>query len=586
MPHADASTLRRRIAVARGQQPADLLFTNVRLVNVLSGDIHETCVSVVDGMVAGFEPVEAATVVDGQGRYLCPGFIDGHLHIESSLLTPPRFAAAAAARGTAAVVCDPHEIANVLGPAGIEYMLAASQDLPLSVYVMMPSCVPATHLETSGAVLDAGHVADFLARYPQRMPGLAEMMNFPGVLFGDEGVLAKLLAAQGKVVDGHAPTLSGADLSAYALAGPGSDHECISAAEATEKLRKGLHVFLREGTHEHNLADLLAAVTPYNCCRCCLVSDDRLAGDLLDNGHLDAILRKAVALGLDPLRAVQMVTINPARYFGLDRLPAGAWGGPRRGAIAPGWRADMLLLDDLRDFHVSGVFLAGQPLESLLAAGAFDSPVPPPGNSMRLGPLDATSFRIPARPGRLRVIEVLPGQIVTAEQRLDPSVDSGNAVADPARDLAKLAVIERHTASGRLGLGFVTGLGFTAGQGALACTVAHDSHNLIVAGMDDADMLLAARTVQALGGGLAVVSGGTVLATLALPVAGLMADAPAAQVAAGLARVNDAARSVAGRLPEPFAALSFLALPVIPALKLTDKGLVDVASFQFVELFS
>ncbi|MFO7594891.1 MAG: adenine deaminase [Desulfocurvibacter africanus] len=569
MTHAG---LARHIRIAWGQEPADLLVRDVRLVNVLSGEIHPAHVAVADGLVVGFEEIEAREVLDAQGRFCCPGLLDGHIHIESSLLTPPRFAEAAAAHGTAAVVCDPHEIANVLGAPGVEYMLDASESLPLAFYFMAPSCVPATHLETSGAELDAGDIRRLLEKYPRRMPGLGEMMNYPGLLASDPSVLAKLEAARGRVIDGHAPLLSGRDLSAYVLAGPASDHECISADEALEKLRKGMHLMLREGTQEHNMADLLPAVNEYNSQRASFVSDDRLASDLLKRGHLDATLRRAMSLGLPPVRAVQMATINTARYFGLDRSAG-------HGAVAPGFRADFMLLDDLESFRIRACYLGGRDVRDL----DFSSRVAAPGNSMRVKDLDKTSLRIPAGRGRLRVIGVQPGQIVTQHLLMEPRLEDGQALADPQRDLAKLAVFERHRATGNVGLGFVTGLGLK--RGAMACSVAHDSHNLIVAGASDADMLTAAREVQRMGGGLAVAFQGRILAKLALPVAGLMSDAPAAEVAAGEAEVNRALAELGMGLANPFAALSFLALPVIPTLKLTDKGLVDVARFEYSSLW-
>ena len=558
------------IAAARGGQPVDLLVRDVRLVNVLSGEIHPAHIAVKDGVVIGFEEYDAGMVVEAGGRFCVPGLIDGHIHIESSLLTPPRFAEIAARHGTAAVICDPHEIANVMGGAGIEYMLAASEGLPLSVFVMMPSCVPATHMESAGAALTDADVLDFLARYPQRVLGLAEMMNYPGVLSGDAGVLAKLAAAGESVIDGHAPLLAGRDLNAYLLAGPASDHETTTVAEAREKLRKGMHLFIREGSQEHNMLELIGVLNDFNSQRASFVCDDRLVNDLLGRGHVDDILRRAMAAGLPPVRAVQMATINAARYFRLQR----------RGAVAPGYRADFVLLDDLETFAIADCYLRGQ----RVADSDFTSTVPIPASTVRVAKLTADVLRVPAEAGRLRVIGLLPGQIITEHLLYEARVEDCSAVADPGRDLAKLAVFERHKATGNVGLGFVSGLGLA--RGALAGTVAHDSHNLIVAGMDDSDMLAAAREVVRIGGGLAVADGGRVLASLPLPVAGLMSDAPATEVLAGLDSVNGALAGLGYRMKSPFAALSFLALPVIPALKLTDLGLVDVNRFEIVPLWS
>jgi adenine deaminase len=563
--------LARRIAVARGEVPADLVLRNARLVNVLSGEIHPADILVDRGLVLGLHGGAARAELDLGGRHVVPGLIDSHIHIESTLLCPQEFARAAAPRGTAAVVCDPHEIANVLGAAGIEYMLAASADSPLTFYFMMPSCVPATHLETSGAALSAEDVRRFLEAYPERILGLAEMMNFPGVLFRDPEVLAKLLAAGERPIDGHAPLLSGRDLDAYVLAGPGSDHECTNPAEALEKLRLGMHVLFREGSSGNNLDDLLPALNECNAANVSLATDDLLATDIRDRGHMDHKLRHAMAAGVPPVRAVQMASVNTARHFGLRG----------RGAVAPGYRADLAVLDDLERFQVAEVFLAGRRLRDLrLPRGAGARP---PG-TMRLPELTPELFRLPEGRGRVRVIGVIPGQILTEKRLLEPTLDKGRPVADPARGLAKLAVIERHRGTGNVGLGLVQGLGLAAG--ALASSVGHDSHNLIVAGQDDADMALAAREVARLGGGFVAALHGRVRASLPLPLAGLMSDAPfektAARLEALLASLSPAMGAFHGN---PFALLSFLALPVIPALKLTDKGLVDVEAFAFTPLW-
>lgn len=574
MPESDnLATVRRRLAAARGDAPADVLFRDVQVLNVLSGEIHKANVAVAGGVVVGFDGREAATVVAGEGRFLCPGFIDGHIHIESTLLSPPVFARAVAPHGTCAVVSDPHEIANVLGLAGIEYMLACSQDLPVTCYFMMPSCVPATDMATSGARLGASDVAAMLARHPDRILGLAEVMNYPGVVAGDEDMLRKLRAARGRIIDGHAPGLTGRALDAYVTAGPGSDHECTELDEAREKLRRGLHVMIRQGSTEKNLDALIGLVTAENAGQFSLVSDDRDPVDLSREGHLNALVRQAVARGLPPLRAVAMATINPARYFGLRR----------RGAVAPGYRADLLLVNDLNTFDIAAVYLAGKPLEAWEFA---DRSCLTPPRAMRVGlELTEAHFAVPASSSRLRVIGMVPGQIVTEHFVWDATVRDGLAVADPGRDLAKLAVIERHRATGNLGLGFVTGLGLR--RGAIAGTVAHDAHNIIAAGVDDADMVLAARTLMVSGGGFAVVAGGKVLAQVRLPVAGLMSDAPLEVVTRELSGLAAAYRQVSDgeALTHPFMAMSFLSLEVIPSLKLTDKGLFDVTAFSPVSLF-
>jgi len=550
--------------------PADLLVRNVRLLNTLSAEVHDADLCIRDGRVAGFFACEARRVLDGRGRIVVPGLVEGHIHIESTLLTPPEFARAVAGRGTAAVVADPHEIANVLGAAGVRYMVEASAALPVGIYFMAPSCVPATPLETAGARLEAPEIGRLFSDHPGRVIGLAEVMNVPGLLGGDPSLLAKVGAAAGRPIDGHAPGLSGADLSAYILAGPRSDHECTTLAEAGEKLRQGMFVMIREGTAERNLAALSPLARRGPTDRLMLVSDDRHPTDLVERGHLDHAVREAIGHGVDPVSAVRMATLTPARYFGLEG----------RGALSPGYRADFFFVDDLGDFRPREVHLAGRPLEEL----AFEAPVGPPGNSVRLGSIDASSFAVEPRPGPMNVIGLVPGQILTRGLRMSPTVKAGRVVADAGRDLAKLAVIERHKGSGRVGVGFVKGFGLR--RGALASTVAHDSHNLVVAGMSDEEMRLAVRHLERLGGGLVVVAEGRVLADLPLPVAGLMSDLGLEAVVGAFGELERRARQLGDRVVEaPFMALSFLALPVIPELKLTDQGLVDVLRFERIGLF-
>ncbi|QLA19884.1 adenine deaminase [Desulfolutivibrio sulfoxidireducens] len=574
---APVERLSRSIALSRGDIPADLLITNCRLVNVLSGEIHPASVAVADGLIIGFGDYQAREVFDAGGRFLCPGLIDGHIHIESTLLTPPEFARVVAPHGTCAVVCDPHEIANVMGPAGIEYMLTASRDLPLTVYVMMSSCVPATRMETSGAEISATDIRRMLSpdyEHAGRILGLAEVMNFPGVINGDEEMLNKLLAAGDAVIDGHAPLLAGKRLNAYVMAGPGSDHECTRLEEAREKLRAGMHIMIREGSTEQNLADILPLVTPDNAWRFSLVTDDKDPVAIKRQGHMDELVRRAMALGVPPVRAVAMASINTARYFRLQR----------RGAVAPGYRADLVLVDDLERFTVSEVWLSGKNVRDM---DLRCQNLPTPQNTMRVASTCPDIFRIPAKPGRVRVIGIIPGQIVTRSLLLEPRLEGGLAVADPARDLAKLAVIERHHATGNVGLGFVQGLRLEAG--AIAGTVSHDSHNLIVAGTNDADMSLAARTLAMVGGGFCVVREGRIMAVVELPVAGLMSAGCLDELEKDLTALGQAYAAISspvqGREVHPFMALSFLSLAVIPELKLTDQGLVDVEAFDMVELF-
>ncbi len=570
------TTLRDLMPIARGEQPADLRLDNARVVNVFTGEILSTPVALAGGRIAALGPVPARRTLDLEGRFLAPGFIDPHVHIESSLAEVSHFARAVLPRGTTTVVADPHEIANVLGTAGLDYMLAASAGLPLEIRFSLPSCVPATTMETAGAVLTAATLAPYFGH--PRVLALGEMMNFPGVVAGDPEVHAKLACARqaGRRRDGHAPGLGGAALQAYAAAGISSDHECTRPEEAVEKLRLGMHIMIREGTAAKNLRDLLPIVSPATVDRVMWCTDDRHPHDILAEGHIDALVRAAIAGGLDPLLAIRAATLSPARYYGLHAL----------GAIAPGRRGNLVAFRDLGHPVVDRVFAAGRLVAAdgrLLPPGIPPPRVPPPPAAMRLAP-GRPDFRVPARGRRLRVIGIVPGQIVTRHCLREASSREGLVPADPRRDLVKLAVVERHQASGRVGIGFVEGLGLAAG--ALASSVAHDAHNLIVAGVMDDDMAAAVERVAAMGGGLAVVRRGEVLAELALPIAGLMTARPLEEIRDALEGLTAAARQLGGSLPDPFMALAFLALPVIPALKLTDRGLVDVERFTPVDLFA
>lgn len=562
----------RLVEVARGDAPADLLLRNANLVNVRSGEIHDTDIAIFEGRVAGLGRYEARETIDLEGGFICPGLIDAHVHIESSMVTVPEFARAVVPRGTTAVVTDPHEIANVLGIEGIRYMIDSSEGLPLRVFIMASSCVPATDMETAGARLEAADL-ERLFEHPLVI-GLAEVMNFPGVFLGVPEVLAKIEAAGDRPVDGHAPGLSGQQLNAYAAAGVGSDHECTGEEEAREKLRRGMHIFIREGTTARNLEALLPLVTPQNSPYCSFCTDDRHPEDLLEEGHIDALLRMAIARGLDPVTAIQMATINTAAYFGLRGL----------GEVAPGYRADLVVFDDLGRPEARRVFSEGR---QVAADGEYLGPRPtppsPPGGGVRVD-WRALDLRVPANGrGRARVIQAVPGQIVTGQLVEELRLESGYAVSDPERDLLKIAVIERHRASGRVGVGFVKGFGL--GRGAIASTVAHDNHNIVVVGASDEEMLLAARTVGERGGGQAVVVDGEVLAAVPLPIAGLMSDLALEEVRDRVEAMSRAASDLGGTLPDPLMTMSFLALAVIPELKITDLGLVDVNEFALVPLF-
>ncbi len=565
--------LDRLIRVARGEEGADLLFKNSRLVNVLSGEIHEADVAIADTRVVGIGDYEAKEVLDLDGAYLCPGLIDGHLHIESSMLRIPEFARVVVPHGTTTVITDPHEIANVLGLDGIRYMMESSKGNPLGVYFMLPSCVPSTDLETAGSRLMSYDLAPLL--HEEWVVGVAEMMNYPGVLDRSPDVLERIGIASDKRIDGHAPHLGGKDLNAYIAAGICSDHESTSFEEAKEKLQRGMYIMIREGGVAKNMEELLPVVTPENARRCMFVSDDNDPADLLDNGHMDRVVRKAIGLGLEPMLAIQLATINPAEYFGLRHL----------GALAPGYRADMVVLDDFERFEVKKVFRGGQLVAEdgkMLASIAKRPPVPLRG-TVNVAWIELEHFRIKGGSGRARVIGLTANQLVTKQFLEEVRTVDGLAVADVGRDILKLAVIERHLASGNMGLGFVKGFGLK--KGALASSVAHDSHNIIVVGTNDLDMMTAAVQIVKMQGGLVVAADGSVVATLPLPIAGLMSEKSVEELRAEMEDVERAARDLGCTVPNPFMAMSFLALPVIPRLKLTDKGLVDVKEFDFVPLF-
>jgi adenine deaminase len=553
------------IEVARGDAPADLILARARIVNTFTGAIERGNVAIFGDRIAGIgDYTEAKETIDLGGRFLAPGLIDGHTHLESSLLHPTQYARAVVPRGTTALVTDLHEIANVAGLPGMRYMRNWARRLPLDFFFMAPSCVPATDLETSGARLKAQDIRTIL-RW-NHVPGLGEMMNFPGVIYGDKEVLEKVSLARGKVMDGHAPALTGKELNAYVAAGIGSDHESIARLEGEEKLRRGMHLMIREGSSEKNLEALLPLVTDRTYGRCLFVVDDRTSADLLHDGDMDAIIRRAIRLGLNPVRAIQLATINPAQYFRLEGL----------GAVAPGYVASLMVFDDLHDFRPDLVYYRGR----LVAQGGQALLKVPPirgrglAQTMNIKPFPLEALRIPAERKDDPIIEVVPGQIITRKRQTAARVAGGEVVADTKRDILKLVVVERHRATGNIGRGLVTGFGLK--DGALASSVAHDSHNIVAVGTGDRDLFAAIKEVERLQGGLVATRGEKVLSALPLPIAGLLSDAPLEEVKARLEKLARAARNLGCTLPSPFATLSFLALPVIPELRLTDKGLVDV----------
>jgi adenine deaminase len=564
--------LAQQIKIARGDAPADLLLKNGRVLNVFTGEIIETHIAISQSRIVGFGDYEAHDQVDLGRRFVAPGLIDSHVHIESAMVPPPEFARAVVPRGTTTVITDPHEIANVLGLEGIRYMLEMAKRNPLSVYVNAPSCVPSTHMETTGASLE-WYDLEPLQR-EKYVLGLAEVMNFPGVVSGDEAVLNKIRSFKGVVKDGHAPGLTGKGLMAYVNASIGSDHECTTVEEALERLRLGMYVFIREATNAHNLISLLPVITPLNARRICFCTDDRQPADLLEVGHIDFMIRTAIANGVPPMTAFKMATLNPSEYFHLHD----------RGAIAPGRRADLMVFSDLQQPVAESVYRGGKLV-------AESGQMRPWEREVRRSILRSSmnvdwakvDLAIPLQGRQVRIIEAIPNQLITRHLVEDAPQDNNRVVADPERDLLKIAVIERHLATGNVGLGLVRGLGLK--QGAIASTVAHDHHNMVVAGVDDESMLTAAHAVAETGGGMAAARGNTVLSCLPLPIAGLMSDQPIETVRDQMTELLHASRQLGSTLHDPFMAMSFLALPVIPALKLTDHGLVDVDKFEIVPLF-
>ena len=564
-------------AAATGRMAADLRIDNVRIVDVFSGEIREGSVSVAQGRILGFSRFEAGEVVDGEGRFLLPGLIDGHVHIESSMLCPSRFAELVLPFGTTTIVADPHEIANVKGLEGIRYMLEASRNLPLDVRIMLPSCVPALPVEDAGAVLGAEEILPLLSE--EGVGGLAEMMNVPGLLGGDLDVLEKMRGtlAAGRVIDGHAPMLSGKDLEAYAALGVHTDHECSTVEEMKERIACGMYVLLREGSAARDLLKLLPALTPENQRRCLFCTDDRHVSDILRRGHIVNNLRLAVSAGLDPVSAVRMATLNAAECYGLND----------RGGIAPGRRADLVLVDDLAEFNVHACWAKGELVarEGRMLHELSVSDESRMRNSVVLAPLPERPFSVRVPSGKARVIGLLPHSLIT-ECRVLPVKTAPDGEVELALNpgLTKIAVLERHHATGKIGTGLLDGR-YGLQNGAIATTIAHDSHNIVVAGDNEDDMLCAVREVERLGGGIVMASGSRVLAALPLPVGGLMSDCPAEEVSAKLKELLALASSHyhVWEGADAFMTLSFLALPVIPHFKITARGLFDVDAFAFVD---
>lgn len=565
--------LENRIKVARGINRADLVIKNAQVIDVFSHDIYKTDVAIHEGRIIGFGNYEAKEVIDIDGAYLAPGFIDGHVHIESSMLTPKEFARAVMPSGTTAIIADPHEIANVLGIEGIKFLLSANQITPLDIYIMFPSCVPATNMETAGSSLNSSDLAMYLNE--KWVLGLAEMMNFPGVLNLEESVLLKLILAAnaGKIIDGHAPNLTGKDLNAYVGAGIGSDHECTNVKEAKEKLSLGMRIMIREGTVAKDLEALLPVITPENSRRIIFCTDDRYPTDLFH--HITSMVERAVNHGVNPITAIQMASLNAAEYFNLKDI----------GAIAPSYKADLLVFDDLKTFKPKMVFKDGK---IVAQNGVFTGTtefreLPPIRGSINVKWLELDQFKVKAESEKIRVINVIPGQLITKESIEDAKIENGYAVSDPDRDILKMCVIERHMASGNIGIGFVKGFGIK--EGAIASSVAHDSHNIVVVGVSDEDIMAAAIDLIKAQGGKVVVKEEKKIEILPLPVAGLISNKSVEEVMLKMSSLKKAAKSIGSVIDDPFMQLAFMCLPVIPELKLTDMGLVNVNEFQLTSLF-
>lgn len=565
------------INVARGLEKADLVIKNANIMNVLSEEIHKGDIAICDGVIAGIgENYSGEKEIDINGAYVTPSFIDGHVHLESTMMLPKEFAKTVLPAGTTTVIIDPHEISNVLGLHGISFMHEAVKDLPMNVYTMLPSCVPATPFETSGFDLNSYDLS-LLIDKPWVL-GIAEMMNFPGVLNLDKNVMAKLELAKsrGKRIDGHAPYLSGKDLCGYIASGVKSDHECTTPEEAIEKLRLGVYVMIREGTAAKDLDALIPVLKTSNTRKCIFVTDDRHPADLKE--HINGMVRRVVEAGVDPIKAVQVASLNTAEYFGLKDL----------GAIAPGYKADLLVLPDLKTFKPDIVLKDGQVVaqDGKLAVEIPENDAIATRNSVNVRWITMDDFKIQTEGDgvkKVRALEVIPHQLITKSVISDVKVVDRNAISNVETDTLKICVIERHRATGNIGKGFVKG--FNLKCGAIASTVAHDSHNMIVIGTNDFDMYTAAVALIKCQGGKVVVKDGEIISQLPLPIAGLMSDKEFDFVVEKCDELNKAAHSIGCKLEDPFMTMGFLSLPVIPELKITDKGVFDTNKFDFVDIF-
>lgn len=566
--------MKKLIDAARGKTSADLVIKNAKLVNVLSEEIYSADIAITDGIIVGLgSGYNGKKEIDVKGSYVTPSFIDGHVHLESSMMLPSEFAKAVLPCGTTTVITDPHEIANVLGSEGIKFMLNATQNIGLDVYFMLPSCVPATPFETSGFSLSADDLAP-LIDHP-RVLGIAEMMNYVGVINGDESILAKVSLAKthNKCLDGHAPVLSGKDLCAYVTAGIKSDHECTCVEEALEKMRLGLNIMIREGSAAKDLQALIPLLKQNYTRKCMFVTDDRHPTEL--NEHINGMVKTCVQAGINPIKAIQAASLNTAEYFGLKNI----------GAVAPGYKADMLVFPDLENFVPQYVIKDGRIIVkdgALKLSDAVSAEISLK-NTIHVNPLSAADLQIKAQTNKIKVIDVIEHQLITGKQIVAANIVDGNVIGDLSADILKICVIERHHNSGNIGKAFVKGFGLKSG--AIASTVAHDSHNMIVIGTNDEDMCLAANELIKCGGGKIAVNNGKILAVLPLPIAGLMSDKSFAEVLKQCLALKKSVQELGSTLHDPFMTMAFLSLSVIPELKITDKGLFSTETFDFTDIF-
>lgn len=568
--------IRKRIEVATGREQADLVLKNCRIINVFTSDVLEGDIAIANGKIAGIGNYNGKAEVDMNWKYAMPGFIDSHVHIESAMVSPVQFANAIVPRGTTTVIADPHEIANVKGLEGIQYMLDSSENIHLNVFIMLPSCVPATAFENSGAVLSANELSKFINH--SRILGLGEVMNYPGIINSDGSMLEKILLAKGKIIDGHGPRMSGFDLNAYITAGIRTEHECSTIEEMNERLKLGMYILIREGTAAKNLKELIRGVTKQNVHRCLFCTDDKHPHDILQNGHIDNNVRLAIKYGLDPILAIRMATINAAECYKLRNI----------GAVAPGYRADIVITDDLEKLNILEVYkdgkLVGKNKQALFDDSIYEHDYSMVSNTVKASRICAEALKIKLDTDLVNVISTLPHSIITQKVVRKVDTENGFFKFNTNLDILKMAVIERHKGNGNIGLALIEG--FELKGGAIALTIAHDSHNLIVIGDNDDSIVLAANKVIEIGGGIAIAGVDDIRGYLKLPIGGLMSDQSIEDVNEKLQTMLNVAYKqlkINSEL-DPFMTLAFMALPVIPEIKLTDMGLFDVNNFSFISI--